>query len=433
MIAYDLLSLGKELPRHSMFSRRQALRAFPAIKSDGLKGAAAYYDCQVQFAERLVLENILAAKKEHAQVRNYCEVIEILHDATVVSGVRFHDKLTGRSEKVTARYVVNAAGPWVDYVLDTAADSALQHYMGGTKGSHVIVPRFPGAPDDAIYVEAKHDGRPIFIIPWNRQILIGTTDIRVDEDPADVRATQAEIDYLLNEVNRVFPSAELARDSVSYTYAGVRPLPRQTDGPESAITRKHIIKHHNHVARGLYSIIGGKLTTYRSLAADTLDRIDKDFDLDLPHSRAHRAPLPGAENHDIALRDGNDEFENYSDLTRSHLQDVYGGRAALVLQLAAREPTLRAVVCEWSGALAAEIVFALRNEMARNLDDVLNRRTMIGLGPNRGREAAGAVAGIMAEELDWSAHEVQAQLDDYIDRFNSTRPSPERRSKAGDS
>lgn len=417
MIAYDVLSLGKELPRHRMFGKRQAQRAFPSIMSEGLKGAAAYYDCQVQFAERLVIENILAAKKERAQVRNYCEVVEIFHDATAVVGLRYRDKLTGRTESVSARFVVNAAGPWVDDVLDTVADPALQRYMGGTKGSHVVVPRFAGAPDDAIYVEAKHDGRPIFIIPWNGQVLIGTTDIRVDEDPADVRATRAETDYLIDEVNRVFPAAELTPESVSFTYAGVRPLPRQTDGPASAITRKHIIKHHNHVARGLYSIIGGKLTTYRSLAEDTLDRINKDFDLDLPHSRTHRTPLPGADHYDIALRGGGSDRGHYSDLTRRHLHDVYGGRAPQVLKLAKAAPELSAVVCDWSGALAAEVVFAVRNEMARNLDDVLNRRTMIGLGPSRGIEAAEAVADAMAAELGWSAKDRQLELDRYVDRF----------------
>ena len=137
----------------------------------------------------------------------------------------------------------------------------------------MVVGPFAGAPDGAFYVEAAADGRPIFIIPWNRQFLIGTTDLRYDGDPAAARATGRDADYLLGEVNRVFPGAVLTRADIHYAYAGVRPLPFRSKGPESAITRRHIITRSTAVAGNLVSIVGGKLTTYRSLAEQSVDHV----------------------------------------------------------------------------------------------------------------------------------------------------------------
>ena len=137
--------------------------------------------------------------------------------------------------------------------------------IGGTKGSHIVVAPFPGAPRDALYAEARRDGRPFFIVPWNGLYLIGTTDTRYDGDLDRVVADDWEIDLLLKETNRVIPDANLTRDDVLYTYAGIRPLPYAPDEAEGSVTRRHIVRDHARTSgpRGLYSIIGGKLTTYR--------------------------------------------------------------------------------------------------------------------------------------------------------------------------
>ena len=174
----------------------------------------------------------------------------------------------------------------MDDVLESAPGNP-QRFVGGTKGSHIIVAPFAGAPKDAFYVEASADGRPFFIIPWNDQYLIGTTDIRYDGSLDEIRASGAEVDYLLVETNRVFPGANLSTGDIHYAYAGVRPLPYRTKGPESAITRRHIIKVNRKIAKGLISIIGGKLTTYRSLAEQTVDKLGK-----LPRTQIAAKPYP---------------------------------------------------------------------------------------------------------------------------------------------
>ena len=182
MIAYDILSIGKKIPRHRMLSKDEISREAPGLRQEGLKGGAAYFDAQITFAERLVLENIIAAKEAGAEVRNYSPVIGINVAEGKVRGLQFADLLSGRETEIRARVVINAAGPWVDRVLATV-NREMPTFMGGTKGSHIVVDEFPGAPAAAFYVEAHKDGRPFFIIPWNGQYLIGTTDIRYEGDP----------------------------------------------------------------------------------------------------------------------------------------------------------------------------------------------------------------------------------------------------------
>jgi len=292
MIAYDLLSIGKNIPRHRMLGRDQLIAEEPGIMRDGLLGGAQYYDAQVTFAERLVLENIIAAKEAGADVRNYATAIGINVSNGTVQSIHFLEQADGREKEVTTSLVINAAGPWVDSVLATV-NREFPRFMGGTKGSHIVVGRFDGAPGNAFYIEAEADGRPFFIIPWNEQYLIGTTDIRYHGDPADAAASEDEIRYLLDETNRVFPAAGLSARDVHFAYAGVRPLPRRDKGPESAITRKHIIKKHGRVARGLVSIIGGKLTTYRSLAEQAVDLAVRMLKIPAGRCVTRSMPLPG--------------------------------------------------------------------------------------------------------------------------------------------
>ncbi|MDX1507517.1 MAG: glycerol-3-phosphate dehydrogenase [Woeseiaceae bacterium] len=407
MLAYDLLSWGKQMPAHRMLSREQMQAEVPSMNIQGLRGGAQYYDAQVTFAERLVLENLVAAGLAGASVRLHHEVTGIRVDDGRVSGIRFRDHARDDHGEMQVKAVVNAAGPWVDAVLATAAPGARRDskpLIGGTKGSHIVVGRFDGAPDDAFYVEALSDGRPFFIIPWNGQLLIGTTDIRYDESLDDLRASEAEIDYLLAETNRVFPTAELDTDDIHYAYAGVRPLPYREKGPESAITRKHIIRKNRDIADGLLSIIGGKLTTYRHLAEQTVDTLGKVLGRRLPPCRTHDTPLPGG----WGLGEAADAVAGVSVLSeagRQRLLDVYGGRAADVAKLAAEEPSLAAVIDDAATVLAAEVVFAIRKEMALTLDDVVFRRMMIGLDADQGRPLYARVAELAGREFGWDARQ----------------------------
>lgn len=408
MIAYDLLSIGKQNPRHRMLSRKELIAEEPGINQDGLLGGAEYYDAQVTFAERLVLENIIGAKEAGADVRNYSPAIGINVSRRVVRSVQFLEQASGQEREVTTRLVINAAGPWVDRVLATV-NREFPTLMGGTKGSHIVVGRFENAPQCALYVEAAADGRPFFIIPWNDQYLIGTTDIRYQGDPADVTASEDEIHYLLDETNRVFPGAKLTVKDIHFTYAGVRPLPRREKGPESAITRKHIIKKHGRVARGLVSIIGGKLTTYRNLAEQTVDFAVRALKSEARSCETRSLPLPGATGIDEA-RENLGKLGCLSGRGVERLLGIYGGRASQIAALATDESHLATTLDDDRTVLAAEVAFAFRREFAVNLTDVVYRRLMIGLSADQGIGISEEIAAIAARESNWNSTERARQL-----------------------
>lgn len=252
MILYDLLSWKKSLPGHRMLSRAETLERWPGLNPEGLVGSALYYDAQVEFPERLVLANVQSAREFGAEVLIHTRVTKI-----TASGVEFGGQFA------EASVIINAAGPWIDLVLKSVNSPRL---IGGTKGCHLVVPVFPEAPANAIYLEARSDGRPIFIIPWNKLYLIGTTDVRFEGDPDEVRCEDWEIDYLLSETNLALPGAHLTCDSILQTYSGVRPLPYKSS------TRRHFIREHPQLPN-LLSIVGGKLTTYRSLSEECVDLI----------------------------------------------------------------------------------------------------------------------------------------------------------------
>jgi len=282
MILYDLLSWGKSLPSHRMRSRAETLKQWPGLNPDGLVGSALYYDAQVEFPERLVMENVLSARELGAKVLTYTRVTNLAVEDGKVFGVEFVSE-DGQRQFAEAAVVINAAGPWIDQVLERVAVKSPK-LIGGTKGSHIVVPPFPGAPANAIYVEARSDGRPIFIIPWNKLYLIGTTDARFEGDPDEVRCEPWEVDYLLSETNLALPDAHLTRNNILYTYSGVRPLPVTGDKNEQSITRRHFIRQHPQLPN-LLSIVGGKLTTYRSLAEECVDLIFQKLRKDSPPCR----------------------------------------------------------------------------------------------------------------------------------------------------
>ena len=277
MVLYDLLSWGKSLPGHRMFSRAETLERWPGLNPEGLVGSALYYDAQVEFPERLVAANVHSAREFSAEVLTHTRVTSLAVEDGKISGVGFNEKF------VEAAIVINAAGPWIDLVLAEAPVESPK-LIGGTKGGHLIVPPFPSAPENAIYLEARSDGRPIFIIPWNKLYLIGTTDVRFEGNPDEVRCEPWEIDYLLAETNQALPNAGLTRDSILETYSGVRPLPVTSDKNEESITRRHFIREHPQLPN-LLSIVGGKLTTYRSLAEECVELIFRKLGKDPPPCR----------------------------------------------------------------------------------------------------------------------------------------------------
>lgn len=414
MMAYDALSLDKSLERHRMLSRDEALRREPGLRVEGLRGAAAYYDAQAAYPERLALENALDARRRGAVVLPYMRVraLERSHDR--VTGVTLHDELHGSEHRARGALVVNATGPWVDETLSPPVAGGAAHgrppLIGGTKGSHLVVEPFPGAPREAVYAEAIGDGRPYFVVPWNGLYLIGTTDSRYAGDLDAVTATDEEVAYLIAETNRLIPDAELTPERVLYTYAGVRPLPAAPEGDESAITRSHVV--HDHAGRdvpegerieGLVSIVGGKITTYRRLAQETVDLAVRKLGRKVDKCRTHQLPLPGGTAY--PFEGFRERFRVACGLPREaadRLLRIYGTRAAEALDFADGAPELREPFDPDTGAIGAEVVFTLRTELAETLADVVQRRTLVGYGARCGLAAIDAAAELAVRHAGWS-------------------------------
>jgi glycerol-3-phosphate dehydrogenase len=421
MLSYDALSFDKSLEHHHMLGREEALAREPGLNPDGLRGAAVYYDAQVEFPERLSLENALAARDAGAVVLTYARAERLLVEDNVCRGVEVRDLLGGGRHEVRADVTVNVAGPWVDGLLASAGRPA-ERLIGGTKGSHLVVERFPGAPEEALYVEALEDGRPYFIVPWNGLYLIGTTDRAYEGDLDRVVADDEEVDYLLRETTRVIPGSGLTRDDVLYTYAGVRPLPHVGADEAGAITRRHIVHDHApDLAAGLLSIVGGKLTTYRNLSEHAVDLVFRKLARRSPPCRTRELPLPGAVPGAFDLfRATFVATSGLPEETARRLLRVYGTRAADVLELAGDDEGLLAPVGDERGTLGAEVPFALRFELAETLTDVLMRRTMIGMGPSAGIGADEAAAELAVRHAGWDAERARREVEAfraYVERF----------------
>jgi glycerol-3-phosphate dehydrogenase len=467
MIGYDVLSFDKSVPNHKMLSRDEALEQYPGLNPDGLLGAATYYDGQVEYAERIAVENAISAREHGAVVITHAEVTQLLFeemdgDMPRVVGVEFKDRLGQGTYTARAPVTVNVAGPWVDRVLsgsgafgfedgngssggeDVSESEAEEGRMiGPTKGSHLVVDPFPGAPQDALYVEARKDGRPYFIVPWNGRYLIGTTDLRYEDDLDYVSAEEDEIEYLIDETNAVIPQAGLTRESVLFTYSGVRPLPYKSEGSESSITRAHVVYDHAQgksaaggsikvagggpLAKGLISIVGGKLTTYRNLGRQTVNEVFKKLRRHAPPSRTAAVPLPGGATEDFKTFAANFKATGgVSEEVAERLLRIYGVRAPDVLAEAGDDSQLKLSLTPnptvETGVIGAEILYAFRHELAETLADVLLRRTMVGLGPRVGLDVDRAAANLAAEHLGWDRDRVGREVQAYREYVTRYKP-----------
>jgi glycerol-3-phosphate dehydrogenase len=402
MWLYDALSYDKSLPRHRSLSAADVRRLEPTLEPRGLHGGAAYYDAQAAMPERLCLENIIDAWAHGAVACNYARVTGAIVEAGRVAGVRVEDALgDGEPVEVRGRVIVNASGAWLDRLTAamltdpaTAAARGPQPRLRTTKGVHITC---PPTTTRALAVPSAVDGRLVFVIPWLGHSWIGTTDTDFDDDPSRARATGDDVRYMVASVSRYVP--ELATAPVRFTNAGVRALVRQ-EGSESSVSRSHRLADGDREgAAGLVSVVGGKLTGYRAIAEETTDLVCEKVRGRAKCVTAER-PLPGggALSTDAGLR---------------HLAAVYGSRAASVAALAAGDHALGEPLGTGYPDIAAQAVWAVREEQCERLTDFLLRRTRLGFSPDQGVGAAAAAAAILARERGWSAARTEAELAAY--------------------
>jgi glycerol-3-phosphate dehydrogenase len=415
------------VPRHKHIFRRQLARMAPDLRTDELKGAIRYYDCQVDDA-RLVMNIARTAAAYGAHVASRTKVVGFIREADRVVGARVVDLENDREVEVRARVVINAGGVWTNEIQGMLGGRGALD-VDASKGIHLVVPR------DRIRSKSgfitRTETSVLFVIPWGRHWIIGTTDTPWDLDLAHPAASRADIDYVLKHLNKLLRTP-LDHTDVQGVYAGLRPLLKGATEPTSKISREHTVAA---PVPGLVMIAGGKLTTYRVMARDGVDAAAQSLreqgvlDEGVRDSITQRVPLLGASgfeartNQRVALA----RSSGLSIGRIDHLLGRYGGLVDEVLTLIARRPELSQPLSGADGYLAAEVVYAVTHEGARHLDDVLTRRTHISIEAfDRGTASARPAAELMAAELGWDDERLEDEVDHYLRRVEAERQSQEK-------
>jgi len=427
MWLYDLLALFRNVAAHRMLGKRALLEREPMVRERGLLGGARYFDAQCDDA-RLVLATARSAAQHGAAIATYIAVEDFEWAADRVIGVRVVDRLTGVRGTIRAAAVVNAAGPWVDR-LRTLEHPGCPPLLRPTKGAHVVVLRARLGHREAITFLSPIDGRVMFALPWGELSYIGTTDTDAPESPDTTAASADDIVYLLRSVNAQFPNARLGMEDVRATWAGLRPLLAPVDGrAPSSRSREHAIVTGR---GGVIAVAGGKLTTFRVMAAEAVDRAlaelaRRGVTIRTGSARTDEEPLPGGETAELApFRERAGEI-GLAQATADHLVRHYGTESGGIVNLAAIHRELQQRIHPDHPAIEAEVIHIARRELACKVEDVLVRRIHLYYETrDHGVAAAGRVAELLGRELGWDSERALLEAAEYRDVVarTSTQPS----------
>jgi glycerol-3-phosphate dehydrogenase len=406
------------LKHHRHLSRKHALREAPCLRKDALTGAIQYWDAQMDDA-RYAVTVVRTAASFGALAANRVEVTGFLRQGERVTGAAATDLETGNTFEIRAKQVINATGVWTD---DTQglADTRGQFHVRASKGIHLVVPRDRLPSQTGLILRTEKS--VLFVIPWGRHWIIGTTDTDwslAKEHPA---ASSSDIDYLLEHLNSVLNSP-LTREDVEGVYAGLRPLLSGESESTSKLSREHVV---GHPVPGLVVVAGGKYTTYRVMAADAIDEATRTMDARVPPSCTAEVPLTGADGY-RALWNQRRALAVTSGIHVArveHLLNRYGSCVHELLDSIRADPSLAAPLPGADDYLAAEARYAVTHEGARHLDDVLTRRTRISIESwDRGVSAAPVIADLMASILDWGDEDKKREIELYLARVAAERDS----------
>ncbi len=432
---YDGLAMFKNQLHRTYRNGKKVLAREPALRGDGLVGGIEYVDCLTDDA-RLTLENVLDARTLGAETFSYTRVIGLERDGRGrVSGVRVKDEFTGAERVLPTRVAVIAGGPWTDEILATAGVESGRKLLRPTKGVHIVVDAAKVPVTRAITFTTR-DHRVAFAIPWVERTVIGTTDTDFTGSPDDVAADAADIKYLCDAANVLFPAAHLGPDDVIATWAGLRPL----IAPDEAARASDVSREHEVFARdeGIVFIAGGKLTTYRRMAKETVDKAvellndrgDATFEgRTIKKCRTKHRSLPGAQglepHNQAGVRAIAERLASSAGLDAriaEHLSQTYGMRAESVVLRGVQDPRLLERIDPELPYIWAEVDHAVDVDLARTVDDVIMRRIPLGLrARGQGLAVAPRVAARLATRLGWDPAEQARQVAAYTQVVESTR------------
>jgi glycerol-3-phosphate dehydrogenase len=419
LMLYDAISgRARVLPRHHFRGRAATRRAFPALRSDA-RFSATYHDAWISHPERLGLELIGDAMGRNPQAiaLNYAH---LSHDP---QGLTLQDAETGRSFAVGARILVNATGAWIDESAATLGARLTERLVSGTKGSHLILdnPALMAALNGHMIYFEHDDGRVCIVFPYLGRVLAGSTDLRVDAAGRTACSDQ-ERDYILGAVQGLFPAIPVLPDQIVYSYAGIRPLPVSDADFTGRISRGHAVRRLDGKVPQI-GMVGGKWTTYRAFAEETVDLVLGDLGLARKTS-TRDLPIGGGAGFSDHLGDDLTVAKGLAPARAAHLVDLFGARAARVAEFCADAGDRP---LPGSGMTEAEVVWFIRNEHALHLADVLQRRSPLAIRGELSVPLITAVAGVMARECGWSTARTEEEINRFlaeIETFHGVRLTP---------
>jgi glycerol-3-phosphate dehydrogenase len=406
------------LKRHRHLTRRRALREAPCLRKSSFTGAIQYWDAQVDDA-RHTMTVVRTAAGFGALAANRVQVTGFLRQGERVTGATLIDVETGESFEVRAKQLINATGVWTDDT-QALADTRGQFHVRASKGIHLVVPRDRLQSTTGIILRTEKS--VLFVIPWGRHWIIGTTDTDWSLNKSHPSASSSDIDYVLEHVNSVLTSP-LTREDVEGVYAGLRPLLTGESESTSKLSREHVV---GHPVPGLVVVAGGKYTTYRVMAADAVDEAARSMDARVPDSCTDQIPLAGAEGY-RALWNQRRALAVSAGVHVArveHMLNRYGSNVHDLLAMLRADPSLAEPLPGADDYLRVEAWYAVTHEGARHLEDVLARRTRISIEAwDRGVAAADPVARLMAKELDWDEEQTVREIEHYRARVQAERDS----------
>jgi glycerol-3-phosphate dehydrogenase len=415
---YDILAFDKKwtwdrskrIPNHSSYSKKKVMAMERNVKKMGLTGAALYYDCQSVFPERLTLAFIKSAVSYGAHAANYAKVEDFLYgEGNRVIGVKVRDLLNGKTAEVKARLTVNCGGPWADIVLNLAQKGNGNHHIRRSEGIHLIV---KGAIDRNAVTMLTPGGRHFFVVPWRGYSLFGTTDKEYVGNPDEYRVTRQGIEEFIDEINGEFGDGSLSYKDVIHAYGGLRPLvDTQTEGTYKSSRKYEIYNNALQGFEGLITVEGGKYTTSRNLAVNVMKMVQVKLKTHLSKSNTAREYLKGCEieNMEKFMERARRQNPDFSIKTIDCLVKNYGTEYGAVLEIARSDKRLAEQVSE-DGEILAGAVYAVRNELARTLADVMLRRTGTGTLGYPGDAMVKKIAAVVGKELKWNAARLRQEI-----------------------
>jgi glycerol-3-phosphate dehydrogenase len=414
---YDWVSGDTSIFPSHFLSKEETLRRIPALKADGLVGSVAYADGQFDDS-RYNLALVETFAEAGGQALNYARVVAFEKDqGRRLRVAEIEDQCGGTRFTIHAAAFVNATGPCADKIR-VLASPGIPPRMRLSKGVHIVVPVEVMSASDALLIPKTEDGRVMFAIPWSGRLLVGTTEQEVTLDD-ELYVTKSEVEYLLHHLNQ-YLDQPVSSDQIVSGIAGARPLISSSD-PRDTKRLARDCEVEIDPASGLISIMGGKWTTYRAMAQDTIDAVQKQLGVPLTACSTPNHPLAGSDGYTAGYWTTLVRDYGISEESARHLAAKFGTHAERLLDLTRESPDLRSAVVDCLPVLRAEVVYCVRNEMAMTIEDILFRRTGVQLFSWRAAiEAAPAVAAILRDELGWSREDEESAIQAYvtkIDRF----------------